>query len=60
VTQNFRRGTHNGPGLCIHGRTMKQDNCADCWDARGWKDLDPVTRKPIPYSKPPKKVKRGV
>jgi hypothetical protein len=35
----YRPGTHNGPSRCVHGRTTAQDNCRDCWNDRGWKDL---------------------
>jgi hypothetical protein len=38
-SKKYRGGTGNGPGQCIHGKTTKTDNCRECWEARGWKDL---------------------
>lgn len=50
MTRQYRPGTHNGPSHCIHGKPMAQDNCAECWSVRGWKDLrwDPTLKKFIP------------
>lgn len=36
--KKYRGGTGNGPPTCIHGKSMKTDNCKECWEHRGWKD----------------------
>lgn len=36
--RRYRPGTHNGPSQCIHGKSMKTDDCRACWEFRGWKD----------------------
>lgn len=30
TTTKYRPGTHNGPPTCIHGKSMKVDNCLEC------------------------------
>ena len=35
----YRPGTHNGGLQCSHGRSTQTDDCRDCWQDRGWKDL---------------------
>lgn len=37
--KQYRSGTHNGGTRCIHGKPTKTDDCRECWEDRGWKDL---------------------
>lgn len=39
TTTRYRGGTGNGPAQCVHRRSTATDNCSDCWQDRGWKDL---------------------